>query len=80
MAAVLEYIVGEIIESARYVAEDHKKKALTPRHIQLAIRGDDALSKLFAKTTINLGGVLPHIENVLLPKKHQEKAEGTQQM
>ena len=43
MAAVLEYVVAEIIEVSSDVADEHKKMALTPRHLQLAIRNDDEI-------------------------------------
>ncbi len=39
-----------------------------PRHIQLAIRNDEELSKLLGMVTIREGGVLPNIHSVLLPK------------
>ena len=44
MAAVLEYVVAEIIEAAADVADGAKKHSITPRHIQLAIKKDDELS------------------------------------
>jgi len=69
MAAVLEYVVAEIIEVSSDVADEHKKHALTPRHVQIAIRNDEELSKLFANCTINLGGSAQHIDKRLLPKK-----------
>jgi len=43
--------------------------SIVPRHIQLAIRNDEELSKLLGKVTIAAGGVLPNIHSVLLPKK-----------
>ena len=46
-----------------------------PRHIQLAIRNDEELSKLLGTVTIAAGGVLPNIHSVLLPKAG-EGAEG----
>ena len=48
--------------------------SIVPRHIQLAIRNDEELSKLLGTVTIASGGVLPNIHSVLLPKG--EKAEG----
>ena len=39
-----------------------------PRHIQLAIRNDEELSKLLGNVVIAQGGVLPNIHSVLLPK------------
>ena len=44
-----------------------------PRHIQLAIRNDEELSKLLGTVTIAAGGVLPNIHSVLLPKSGEEK-------
>ena len=43
-----------------------------PRHIQLAIRNDEELSKLLGMVTIREGGVLPNIHSVLLPKATAE--------
>ena len=42
--------------------------SIVPRHIQLAIRNDEELSKLLGMVTIREGGVLPNIHSVLLPK------------
>jgi hypothetical protein len=44
-----------------------------PRHIQLAVRNDEELSKLLSGVTIAAGGVLPNIHSVLLPKKTAKK-------
>ena len=44
-----------------------------PRHIQLAVRNDEELSKLLGSVTIAAGGVLPNIHSVLLPKKTAPK-------
>jgi hypothetical protein len=37
--------------------------SIIPRHIQLAIRNDEELSKLLGKVTIAAGGVLPNIHS-----------------
>lgn len=68
-AAVLEYLVAELLELAGDAARHNKKARITPRHLQLAIRNDDELSNLLAKVTISEGGVIPHIQPALLPKK-----------
>ena len=46
-----------------------QKTRIVPRHIQLAVRNDEELSKMLAGVTIANGGVLPNIHSVLLPKK-----------
>ena len=69
MAAVLEYIVAEVLELAGNAARDNKKARIIPRFIQLAVRNDDELNTFFGSATIAAGGVLPNINAVLLPKK-----------
>jgi len=55
------------------LARDNKKSRIVPRHIQLAVRNDEELSKLLSGVTIAEGGVLPNIHAVLLPKKSGKK-------
>ena len=71
LAAVLEYLTAEVLELAGNAARDNKKTRIIPRHIQLAVRNDEELSKLLAGVTIAEGGVLPNIHAVLLPKKSE---------
>ncbi|KAH0624617.1 hypothetical protein JD844_032271 [Phrynosoma platyrhinos] len=69
LAAVLEYLTAEILELAGNAAHDNKKQRIGPRHIQMGVRNDEELNKLFANVTIAEGGVMPNIEAQLLPKK-----------
>lgn len=73
LAAILEYLTAEILELAGNAARDNKKTRIIPRHIQLAVRNDEELNKLFGGVTIASGGVLPNIAPVLIPKQTESK-------
>ncbi|XP_052630105.1 histone H2A-like [Harpia harpyja] len=68
LAVVLEYLSVEILELAGNAARENGKARILPRHIQLAVRNDDELNKLFC-VTIARGGVLPNVLPNLVPKK-----------
>ncbi|KXN81655.1 Histone H2A [Leucoagaricus sp. SymC.cos] len=79
LAAVLEYLAAEILELAGNAARDNKKARIVPRHLQLAIRNDEELSKLLGGVVVSQGGVVPYIAPELLPSKTKKSAELSQE-
>merc|ERR1712093_257242 len=79
LAAVLEYLVAEILELAGNASRDNKRVRIVPRHIQLVVRNDEELNKLLQDVTISSGGVIPNIHSVLLPPKSKSKDGASQE-
>jgi histone H2A len=75
LAAVIEYLVAELLELAGNAAVANNKIRIRPRDIQLAVRQDEEINKLLEHVTIAEGGVMPSIHQVLLPKKTEKKPE-----
>ena len=69
MSGVLEYLTAEIVELAGNICEQHKKKTIAPKHINLGVRSDDELSKLMCEVVISQGGQLPNVPEFFQKKK-----------
>jgi len=79
IASVLEYLVAELVELAGAAAHSAKKKRITPRSLNLAIRNDDEFQQLLQSATISGGGVRPNILKQLQKKKkaHKKRRSGS---
>lgn len=78
LAAVLEYLVAEVVEASGNVMKDTNKKLITPHHIKFGVGMDKELDELFKHVTISQGGVMPHIHDVLLPKRTTKRQNSSE--
>ena len=73
LAAVLEYLAAEVLELAGNTARDNKRRRITPRFVQFAIRHDNEFHELLQNVVVSEGGVIPQIHKSLLPKSGKAK-------
>jgi histone H2A len=75
LAAVLEYLVAEVLLLASKSANENKKTRITIRDLEISIKQDQELVNLFNKLDIVLlgGGVVPYIHPCLTNKKPKKK-------
>lgn len=83
ITAVLEYLTAEILETSGDSCFDGKKQiaaTIKPRHICLAVKGDEELNRAIGPhVIIPMGGVIPFIheeleQNLKKKKKNKNKA------
>ena len=72
MAALLEYLCAEVLELATNACGEMGNSRITPRHILLAVRGDEELSSVVT-ATISRGGVVPFVHQQLQMKNKKKK-------
>lgn len=77
MAAVIEYLMAEVLELSGNLARDNNKVRITSRDLFLVIENDEELRKLAKDMNFILtnAGVLPHIHTELLPKKIKKELD-----
>ena len=63
MAAVLEYLMAEVLELSGNCARDNKKKIIKPRHIMMAVEMDDELKPLFSGAKVGGNGIVSVFNN-----------------
>ena len=61
MSAVLDYLVEEVFEGAKVVADAAGKVRITPRHLMMSVKHDSELNDLLKDVTFPSVGVLPSI-------------------
>jgi histone H3 len=75
LASVLQHLVMDILTNASKMTKENNRVRITIRDLELTVRTDKELSKLFEKCNINFigGGVVPQIHESLLNKKPRKK-------
>ena len=75
LAAVVEYLVAELLELTVKAASQpkNKSKRLSPRALTLAVRHDDDLGALLQNVTLSRGGVIPSVNKALAKKQKGSK-------
>jgi histone H2A len=69
----MEYMTAEVLELAGNACKDLRARRVTPRHIVLAVRGDEELDNFCGQAVVAGGGVIPHIHKSLINKCSKKK-------
>lgn len=75
LASVLEYLTEDVLKKSNQICQDHNRVRITIRELELAVRKDDILDKIFIAFSLSFlgGGVIPKIHESLLVKKPKKK-------
>jgi histone H2A len=76
LTGVLEYLVAEVLEMSKECSDANQKKRIQPRHIMLAIKHDQDFSELLKDVTFPSTGVVPYIQDALLPSRSPSPIQG----
>ncbi|XP_061493852.1 histone H2A-beta, sperm-like [Rhineura floridana] len=76
MAAVLQYLTYDIVDTAGNIAENDNKRRIAPRHLQRAISNDSELHCLLGGITFPQGNTLPKNRPATSTKKGKGKKSG----
>lgn len=79
IAAVLEFLVGEVIDLAGVVCKNEGRKRIVPTHIFKGIQEDDGLVELFSNIVISEGGFNENVHDALLMKKKRSRSRSRSQ-
>jgi len=66
VTAVLEYMTAELLELSGNAARDNQRVSIKPRHIMLALCGDEELCRTVGSIIIPSGGIIPNIHRYLI--------------
>jgi histone H3/H4 len=77
LSAVLEFVIGEVLEFAINCARDLKRVIVKIRHIYLAKSNNPDIDELFQNFKIELvnGGFVPFIKSELLPTQEKKSVQ-----
>lgn len=75
LAAIVQYLTGEILELAVESASINNRVRITIRDLEMGIRHDDELNEFFVRNNMSFlgGGSVPYIHPSLIVKKPKKK-------
>lgn len=74
LTAVVEYLAGEMLESAGTMARDRSRKTITDEDLKSALRKDPDLARLFAGMAMFTGTNLKNVTKLIELKQRPAKA------